>query len=200
MLDCEESDIDFNTTARLRVAVQSAESDRKLRERLSERAYAMLTEYERADKIIDADILENQYLAPNGLKMTDKLREFIELYDGRVYAWRHTTFLNMDRPFSSNTFEGFSIFLEIDAPIFVSGDKYYINTMDYHVAGDWGPYIGSDGKIYNYYCGKLEIPAKTPEEFFEEEAKLYYKDSLLIERRRELENKYLIPEIRTASM
>lgn len=199
-LGCEESDIDFNTTARLRVAVPSAESDRKLRERLSERAYEMLTEYERADKIIDADILENQYLAPNGLKMTDELWEFIELYDGRVYAWRHTIFLNMDRPFSCNTFEGFSIFLEIDAPIFVLGDKYYINTMDFHVSGDWGPYIGSDGKIYNYCCGELELPAKSPEEFFEEEAKLYYKDSLLIERRRELENKYLILEIRTASM
>lgn len=198
-LDCEESDIDFDTTERLRVAAPSAESDRKLRERLSERAYAMLTEYEREKKITDINILE-QLLETHGLKMTDKLHEFIELYDGRVYAWRHTTFLNMDRPFSSNTFEGFSIFLEIDAPIFVSGDKYYINTMDFHVSGDWGPYIGSDGKIYNYYCGKLEIPAKTPEEFFEEEAKLYFKDSLLIERRRELENKYLVPEIRTASM
>lgn len=199
VLDCEESDIDFGTTSRLRVAVPSAESDRKLRERLSERAYAMLTEYEREKKITDINILE-QILATHGLKMTDELREFIELYDGRVYAWRHTIFLNIDKPFSCNTFEGFSILLEIEAPIFVSGDKYYINAMDFHVSGDWGPYIGSDGKIYNYCCGELELPAKSPEEFFEEEARMYFKDTLLIERRRELENKYLIPEIRTASM
>lgn len=202
VLDCEESDIDFGTTSRapLRVAVPAAESDGKLRERLSERAYEMLTEYERADKIIDSDILESQYLAPNGLKMTDELREFIELYDGRVYAWQNTIFLNMNVPFSCNNFDGFSILLEVDAPIFVSGDKYFINTMDFHVSGDWGPYVGSDGKIYEYCCGELELPAKSPEEFFEEEARKYFKDMLLIERRRELENKYLIPEIRTASM
>lgn len=202
VLDCEESDIDFGTAARARhrVAVPPSESDRKLRERLSERAYKMLTEYERTDKIIDADILESQYLAPYGLKMTDELREFIELYDGRVYAWQDTVFFNMNVPFSCNNFDGFSILPEIEAPIFVSGDKYFINAMDFHVSGDWGPYVGSDGKIYEYCCGELELPAKSPEEFFEEEAKKYFKDMLLIERRRELENKYLVAKIRTASM
>ena len=72
--------------------------------------------------------------------------------------------------------------------------------MDYHYAGDWGPHICEDGKIYNYISGTLELAANSIEEFLEMEAREYLKSKLLLERRRELENKYLIPEIRTASM
>lgn len=180
------------------VADPPADGDKRLRERLSDRAYAIMTEYERAGKITDIGVLESKCLAPQGLKHTKELREFIELYDGRVFAWQHTDFLSMDEPFSCSNFKGHSISLEVRAPFYVSGDEYFINAFAYHVAGDWGPYIGSNGKIYDSW-NNMKLLANSAEEFIEMEAREYFKDRLLLERRRELENKYLIPEIRTAS-
>lgn len=179
------------------------DSDRKMKERLSDRAYKMLTEYKRSEEIIDLDFLENNYLRPNGFKLTDGLREFIEIYDGRVFAWRSTSFF-IDYPFSGNSFNGCSIDLAITWANHFCGDKYFINTMSEFVPPYLGPMIGSDGMLHCYgeeYCSNYpELKPISPEDFFEGQAHEYYKDKLLLERRRELENKYLIPEIRTASM
>lgn len=42
--------------------------------RLSDRAYEMLTEYERENEIVDLDFVENEFPKPNGYALTDKLR------------------------------------------------------------------------------------------------------------------------------
>lgn len=201
VLKYTELDIDneYGSWEKIDISSPPADSDERMRERLSERAYAMVTEYERDNRTADLDVLEKKCLLPNGLKLTDKLRDFIEIYDGRVFAWRDTTF-RVDWPLSLDSFKGFNIRFSLEAPILVSGDEYYINAMEWLVAGDWGPYIGSDGKIYYYRSGFPMLAANSMEEFLEEQAREYYKDQLLLERRCELENKYLIPEIRTASM
>lgn len=175
------------------------ESTKIMRQRLSAEAYAMITEYEREPTFTDPDDFEKRVLLPKGLRMTDKLRDFIEIYDKRVFAWQSTRYhFNMDVPFSRSNYDGFSI--SFGWNICLNDGKYYISTMDYHYAGDWGPHICEDGKIYNYISGTLELAANSIEEFLEMEAREYFKDRLVLERRRELENKYLIPEIRTAGM
>lgn len=174
------------------------ESAKIMRQRLSAEAYAMMTEYEREQTFTDPDDYEKKVLLPKGLRMTDKLREFIEIYDMRVFAWQSTWNFEMDVPFSRKNYDGFSI--SFGGNICLNDGKYYISTMDYHYAGDWGPHIDEDGKIYYYISGTLELAANSIEEFLESQAREYLKSKLLLERRRELENKYLIPEIRTASM
>lgn len=180
-----------------------ADSDKRLRERLSDRAYEMLTEYERESEIVDLDFLENGFLKPNGLELTDELREFVELYAGREYVWHAPCFL-MDYPLSRNYYKGYSVDLYISWTCTSRGGDYYIPAMSEFIPAYTGPEVGSDGKIHFYGVGYLkkypELSPMSPEEFFEREACERFKDELLIERRRELENKYLIPEIRTASM
>lgn len=175
------------------------ESTKIMQQRLSAEAYAMMTEYERKQTFTDPDDYEKKVLLPKGLRMTDKLREFIEIYDKRVFAWQSTQYhFQMDVPFSRSNYDGFSI--SFGWNICLNDGKYYISTMNYHYAGDWGPHICEDGKIYYYISGTLEFAANSIEEFLEYQAREYHKSMLLLERRRELENKYLIPEIRTASM
>lgn len=180
-----------------------ADSDKRLREKLSDRAYAMLTEYEREKEIVDLDFLENGFLKPNGLELTDGLREFVELYAGREYVW-HTPCFLMDYPLSRNWHKGYSVGLFIDWACKSKDGICYIPAMSEFVPPYTGPEIGSDGMIHFYsmeYWEKFpELSPITPEEFFEREARERYRDELLIKRRRELENKYLITEIRTASM
>lgn len=53
-------------------------------------------------------------------------------------------------------------------------DKYYFNCMNYHYAGDFGPFIDEDGKIYGFGMGKFLICADNIEEFLEDEAIKYY--------------------------
>lgn len=175
--------------------VPPADSDKRMKKRLSNSAYEILTEYER-EKIIDPDILEKKYLLPNGLKLTDKLRGYIELYDGRTIMW-------LDRKFYMDAVEtrvqGQMLETIIEAPIYVLDGKFYIKIM-LEFGSLCETYIGSDGKIYEEGHDGYEFAANSIEEFLESQAREYLKSQLLLERRRELENKYLIPEIRTASM
>lgn len=180
-----------------------ADSDKRLRERLSDRAYEMLTEYEREKEIIDIDFLENEYLKPNGLELTDELREFAELYAGREYVW-HAPMFFMDYPLSLSWYKGYSVDLYLTWTGTIIDGNYYIPAMSEFVPPYTGPEVGGDGKIHyyseEYWKNYPELSPISPEEFFEREARERFKDQLLLKRRRELENKYLIPEIRTASM
>lgn len=180
-----------------------ADSDARLRAKLSDRAYEMLTEYEREDEIVDMDFLENGFLKPNDLELTDELREFVELYAGREYVWHYPSFF-MDYPLSLCSYRGYSVDLFISWSCHCRGELYIIPAMSEFIPAYTGPEVGSDGKIHFWgagYCKNYpEFSPLSPEEFFEREARQRYRDQLVTDRRRELENKYLIPEIRTASM
>jgi len=176
----------------------TAGSDERIKARLSDTAYEMMTEFERS-KIASPDEYEKTFLLPNGLKMTDKLREFFEIYVGRVFAWRSAPDFSMDDPWSQTPLWGYRI--GCGGRILVSDDgTYYIEALNEHTTQDYGLHIGSNGKVYGCTMGVLYFLTDSMEEFIESEAREYYKDKLLLERRRELENKYLIPQIRTASM
>ena len=201
LTDCKPFNMNFENVLK---STPPADSDKRLREKLSDRAYKMLTEYEREDKIVDMGFLENEYLKPNDLKLTDGLREFAELYAGREYIW-HAPCFRMDYPLSRSSYKGYSIDLYISGWTgTIRGEDYYIPAMSEFVPPYTGPKIGSDGNIHfygnEYWENFPELAPISPEEFFEREARERFKDELLIKRRRELENKYLIPEIRTASM
>lgn len=175
-----------------------ADSDARMKARLSDTAYRMMTEFERS-KIISPDKYEKEFLLPNGLKMTDKLRDLIEVYGGRVFAWRKQLLFCMDDRWSQTPLWGYTIGFSGRRMISRDG-VYYIEAMNEHTTQDYGLHIGSNGKVYDCAMGCLYFKANSMEEFLESEARGYRRDELLLERRRELENKYLIPEIRTASM
>lgn len=175
-----------------------ADSDTRMKARLSDTAYRMMTEFERSE-IASPDEYEKNFLLPHGLKMTDKLRDFFEIYSGRIFAWRKRRFFAMDYPSSQTSLWGYSI--GCGGRILTSGDgTYYIEAMREHTTQDYGLHIGSNGKVYGCTMGCLYFEFDSMEEFIESEARDYRKDKLLLARRRKLENKYLIPEIRTASM
>lgn len=48
--------------------------------------------------------------------------------------------------------------------------RYYYECMDYDYAGDWGPHIDQDGKIFDFSMGVLFPVAETIEEYLEDEA------------------------------
>ena len=53
-------------------------------------------------------------------------------------------------------------------------DKYHFSCMDYRYAGDWGPFIDEDGRIYGFSMGCITIAADSIEEFLEYEAVYFY--------------------------
>lgn len=48
--------------------------------------------------------------------------------------------------------------------------RYYYECMEYNYAGDWGPHIDQDGKIFDFAMGILFPIAETIEEYLEDEA------------------------------
>lgn len=153
---------------------------KRMKDALSDTAYKMMTEYRR-EPFVSPDDYERVFLKPRGFRMTEEIRRFIELYDNRIFAWRIK---------STDTFRGYNICLY---DIWTDGSNYYIPVFFELVAGDWGPFIRCDGKIYDSGGRKL---ADTAEEFFEQEAVAYKHDMDLKERKREIADKYCIPEIR----
>lgn len=168
----------------------------KMRELLSPSAFELITEYDFGK--LDIELYEQYVLKPLELKMTEPLRRFLELYDGTVFAYQTHAF-GIDYKYSHDNFRGFRI--EAIDYIAVGNDgKYYINTMRYHYAGDWGPFVGSNGKIYGFAMGCLYPTADSMEELLEEHARKKAPEEAFVARRIELDNKYLIPEVRVSSM
>lgn len=52
--------------------------------------------------------------------------------------------------------------------------KYFFECMDYHYAGDIGPCIDEEGKIYSFAMGTYYLRADSIEEFLEDESIKYY--------------------------
>lgn len=168
----------------------------KMREALSPAAFALITEYNFGKT--DADLFEQYVLRPLGFKMTEQLRRFLELYDGTVFAYQTHSF-GIDYKYSCDNFDGYMVNAEDYIAVGTDG-KYYINTMHELCAGDFGPFIGCDGKIYGYVMGCLCPMADSMEALLEEHAHKRALEEAFVARRRELDNKYLIPEVRVSSM
>lgn len=169
----------------------------KLRELLSPAAFALITEYDFGKT--DIELFEQYILTPLGLQITEPLRRFLELYDGTVFAYHTHRFNEIDCKYSHQNFDGFSVEAYDYAAIGKDG-KYYIRAMHIHYAGDCSIYVGSDGKIYEEYADVLLPIADSMEEFLEQHAYQKVLADDFLARRVELDNRYLIPEIRVSSM
>lgn len=169
----------------------------QMRELLSPAAFELITEYDFSKT--DIELFEQYILTPLGLQMTEPLKRFLELYDGTVFAY-HTHRVNeIDRKYSRQNFDGFSV-TAYDYVAIGKDGKYYIVAMNIHYAGDCTIYVGSDGKIYKEYANVLLSIADSMEEFLEQHAHIKALADDFLARRIELDNKYLIPEIRASSM
>lgn len=169
----------------------------KLRELLSPAAYELITEYDFGK--LNIEMYEHYVLEPLELQMTEPLRRFLELYDRTVFAYHTHRFNSIDCKYSCQNYDGHYVDAVDYAAIGKDG-KYYIRAMHIHYAGDCIIYVGSDGKIYeDFACGLFPI-ADSMKEFLEQHAYQKALADVFLARRIELDNKYLIPEIRVSSM
>lgn len=143
---------------------------KRMRKNLSDTAYDMLISG-RVDKTIKNKKEIEEIFINEGIPLSHKMIEFQLLYGGISYK------------IGTEFYEGFKMdifsFCDDDEKYRLNyyenrDGKYYLNCMDYHYAGDIGPCIDEDGKIYRFAMGNFSICADNIEEFLEDEAVKYY--------------------------
>lgn len=137
---------------------------------LSLNTQEMLIMGKKIDTIKGIDNIKKLFIE-KGIPLFSKVIEFQERYGGINYKIGHEFYegfsmdlFNYSLPENQYRFRGYK---KIDG-------KYFFNCMDYHYAGDLGPYIDEDGKIYDFGMGKLFIRADSIEEFLEDEGIKFY--------------------------
>ncbi|WP_066875046.1 NADH dehydrogenase [Clostridium mediterraneense] len=137
---------------------------------LSDSAIQMLSSGKRVNTLKDREEIKKIFIK-EGLPLFDKVIDFQVRFGGIWYK------------FGEDFYEGFKLdmfyFDEQDKRyrfhgVILRNNKYYFNCMDYHYAGDWGPFIDQDGKIYTFCMGLLDITANSIEEFLDDEAIKFY--------------------------
>lgn len=144
------------------------ENNRRLN--LSKYALEMIYDGKRLDTTNEKKQIVDTILA-EGLPVYKKVVEFQELYGGLCYK------------IGEQYYEGFSLNLvwfndsknryELRYTM-KKDDIYFFECMDYHYAGDVGPCIDMNGKIYDFGMGRVFIRANSIEEFLEDEAIKFY--------------------------
>lgn len=141
-----------------------------MKNNLSDTVYDMLSNGKKVDTIKDKEEIKKIFI-DQGIPLFDKIVEFQELYGGIWYK------------IGSVFYEGFRMniiyFNEREQKYKLNyhkkiDGKYYFNCMDYHYAGDIGPCIDEDGKIYAFGMGQVLVRADNIEDFLEDEAIKYY--------------------------
>ncbi|MBK1813604.1 hypothetical protein JHL18_23590 [Clostridium sp. YIM B02505] len=133
---------------------------------LSEASYDMLRAGKKVKTIKDRDEMEKVFIE-HGIPVFDEVISFQEQFGGIWYKIGEKFYrgFRMDM-FSFNEFKDKYELLYFTK----EGGKYFFQCMDYHYAGDIGPCIDEDGKVYYFGMGQFFISADTIEEFLDDEA------------------------------
>ncbi len=137
---------------------------------LSETVNDMILSGKKVDTIKNKDEIKRVF-ANEGIPFFDKVIDFQVSFGGIWYkiGERFYTGFRMDM-FFFNEFEE-----KYELKFFKKENgKYYVQCMDYHYAGDFGPCIDEDGKIYDFCMGRFFIRADNIEEFLDDDAIKYY--------------------------
>lgn len=129
---------------------------------LSEGAYELITEWQR-DIYFNKNFLKDYFKFKN-IPIYEKVIDFFCVYGGRTFCYESSWLFNNTIQIS----EGYTI------PSFPyrveekDGNLYY-SCMDYHCAGDWGPHIDQEGRIYSFGMGEYYKQADNMAEFMEQQ-------------------------------
>lgn len=137
---------------------------------LSETVNDMILSGKKVDTIKDKDEIKRVF-ANEGIPFFDKVIDFQVSFGGIWYKIGKKFYegFQMDM-FYFNTFKE-----KYELRYFrKENGKYFFQCMEYHYAGDFGPCIDEDGKIYHLCMGSFFISADNIEEFLEDEAIKYY--------------------------
>ena len=160
---------------------------------LSEDAFLLITRFDR-------DYYNpNRYkffLEANGMRMTPEVQRYFDLYDGRSFIYRDASFY-INHHCGLNRIKGYTTGKNVGAIVM---NNYYLLILNKLTRPEEGVYIDMYGRIHEYANGYIRFAANTFEEYLELSARKQARAWLMINKRRELEDKYFIPEIRLLSM
>lgn len=145
--------------------------------------------------------IEGRFVGADAVMLTDKVREFIERYDGRSFEQRSAHFF-IDMPFSEIEPDIFTV--SATDRIAVKDDNFYLGCIFFGSEYDLenaDMYIDKFGRLYDAgVYGTLTVAAESMEDFiglYEEQRRI---NETVIEERIRIENKYFVSEIRTTSL
>lgn len=143
-----------------------------IKSELSENAYKLISQVTR-------DIYFNREFLLDYFKLMDfpiyeKVIEFFCIYGGRIFYYENDNVIDdVVRVNKGYRIKSFPLrFEKLDG-------NYYYECMEYHYAGDWGPHINQDGKIYSFSMGQYTKMADSMAEFMENQ----FNNSVLIKAR-----------------
>jgi hypothetical protein len=140
------------------------------KELLSETAYEMLQAGKRLNTINEMEQIKKVF-NDEGLPIFEKVVEFQALYGGISYKIGESFYYG----FSMDLFCYDAYKCKYKLRFFTKENgKYFFQCMDYHYAGDIGPCIDEDGRIYDFSMGRFLLRANSIEEFLDDEAIKYY--------------------------
>lgn len=129
---------------------------------LSQGAYELITEWQR-DIYFNKKFLKDYFQLKN-MPIYEKVIDFFCVYGGRTFYYESSLLFNNAIQIN----QGYAI---QSLPVRVekkNGNLYY-SCMDYHCAGDWGPHIDQDGRIYSFGMGEYYKQADNMAEFMEQQ-------------------------------
>jgi hypothetical protein len=133
---------------------------------LSLNAQQMLLSGERVDTVKGMENIKSIFI-DEGIPLFPKVIEFQDLYGGIRYKIGPKYY----KGFSMGLFYYHDYKKKYQFRYYSKEeDRFFFQCMDYHYAGDIGPCMDEDGKIYYFGMGKYFITADTIEEFLEDEA------------------------------
>ncbi|AQR95946.1 hypothetical protein [Clostridium saccharoperbutylacetonicum] len=129
---------------------------------LSQGAYELITEWQR-DIYFNKEFLRD-YFELRKFPISEKVINFFCIYGGRNFCFENDLLFN-------NTIQINGGYIIQSFPIHAdekNGNLYY-DCMDYHYAGDWGPHIDQDGRIYSFGMGEYYKQADNIAEFMDQQ-------------------------------
>ena len=129
---------------------------------LSQGAYELISEWQR-DIYFNKEFLKD-YFELRKFPIYEKVIEFFCIYGGRTFCYEDDLLFNNTIQINQGyTIQSFP--MHVDEK---DGNLYY-DCMDYHYAGDLGPHIDQDGRIYSFGMGKYYKKAENIAEFMEQQ-------------------------------
>ncbi|MCR3757455.1 hypothetical protein KYB31_00430 [Clostridium felsineum] len=133
-----------------------------IKSELSEGAYELITEWQR-DIYFNKNFLKDYFQSRN-MPIYEKVIDFFCVYGGRTFCYEDSRLFNDTIQIS----EGYKI-QSFPVRVEEKDGRFYYDCMDYHYAGDWGPHIDQDGRIYSFGMGKYYKQADNMAEFMEQQ-------------------------------
>lgn len=140
---------------------------------LSDKAITLLKDAKIEEALNDREQIEKIFIE-SGKPIFEKVIDFQVRFGGIFYrmgeSFRDGFKMGVIGSYDKENYIRHCETREIEDNDGVVKTRYYYECMDYDYAGDWGPHIDQDGKIFGFAMGFLFPKAETIEEYLEDEA------------------------------